>query len=294
MVRSFNGALWRISLTALDADAALAATPAFDELCQSVSAYELPNGDWCVEGLTAAKPDLDHLSVLLTLLREGRDAAPGEIRLDRLPPRDWLGANQSSFPPIRAGRYFIYGSHYRAAAPRGKIGLLIDAATAFGTGEHATTRGCLLALDGLARRGRRHRVLDMGTGTGVLAMAAAKTWRRQALGRDIDPESVRVARHNAFRNGVADLIEIDRSDGYRDRLVTRRAPYDLVFANILARPLAQMAKDLERVLAPGGVAILSGLLGRQEPFVLAAHRLVGLRLKRRIAIAGWHTLLVGR
>jgi ribosomal protein L11 methyltransferase len=134
----------------------------------------------------------------------------------------------------------------------------------------------------------------MGTGTGVLAMAAAKTWHRPVTARDIDAEAVRVARHNAGINGVAGLVDVARSDGYRDPRLDRAAPFDLVFANILARPLALMAKDLSRLLAPGGVAVLSGLLARQEEFVLAAHRAQGLSLRGRIAIDGWHTLIVGR
>jgi ribosomal protein L11 methyltransferase len=132
----------------------------------------------------------------------------------------------------------------------------------------------------------------MGTGTGILAIAAAKSWRRKVVARDIDAEAVRVARINAGRNGVAAVLRLRRSAGYRDRLVTRGAPYDLIFANILARPLAAMAKDLRRVLAPGGVAVLSGLLARQEAYVLAAHRRQAMFLVRRIAIEGWHTLVL--
>jgi ribosomal protein L11 methyltransferase len=134
----------------------------------------------------------------------------------------------------------------------------------------------------------------MGTGTGVLALAAAKTWRRPIAARDIDGEAVRVTRLNARRNGVAALVEVRRSDGYRDRTLHRGGGFDLVLANILARPLAAMARDLARHLAPGGVAVLSGLLARQAPYVLAAQRGLGLNLVRRIAIDGWHTLVVAR
>ncbi len=177
--------------------------------------------------------------------------------------------------------------------PAERIGLRIDAATAFGTGEHATTRGCLLALDTLARRGPRHRVLDMGTGTGILAIAAAKTWRRPVLARDIDHEAVRIAGLNAARNGVGALVMARRSDGYLTRgIIDRR--FDLVFANILARPLMRMAPRLSRALAPGGIAVLSGLLGRQERAVLAAHRAQRLVLRRRIADDGWHTLMMAK
>jgi len=193
---------------------------------------------------------------------------------------------------LRAGRYFIHGSHYRARPPAGTIALCIDAATAFGSGEHATTRGCLLALDALARRRRFARVLDMGTGSGILAMAAAKTWRRRVMARDIDAEAVRVAARNAAANGVGSLLDLRRADGYRG--LGSGQPFDLVFANILARPLVLMAPALARVLAPGGVAVVSGLLARQERAVLAAHRARRLRLRRRIRLAGWHSLVLAR
>src|SRR5262249_35837040 len=142
--------------------------------------------------------------------------------------------------------------------------------------------------------GRMSRILDMGTGTGVLAIAAAKTWHRPIEARDIDPESVRVAAHNARRNGVAPRVAVRRSAGYRDRFVARAAPYDLVLANILARPLTLMARDLGRALAPGGIAILSGLLPWQENLVLTAHRQQRLRLRQRLVIDGWSTLILAR
>jgi len=134
----------------------------------------------------------------------------------------------------------------------------------------------------------------MGTGTGILAMAAGKRWHRRIVARDIDPEAVRVTAHNVRRNGVAGFVSVSRSAGYRNRGVAQRCPYDLVLANILARPLERMAADLARVLAPDGIAVLSGLLSYQEPGVLAAHRLAGLSLKQRIVIDGWSTLVLGR
>jgi ribosomal protein L11 methyltransferase len=208
-----------------------------------------------------------------------------------MPDIDWLKRNQESFPPMRIGRYFIHGSHIETPVPAGSIGLLIDAATAFGTGEHATTHGCLLALDRLVRQGKRGRILDMGTGTGILAIAAAKSWRVPVLACDIDGNSVKVAAENVGLNQVAGLVMCRQSDGYASRAVRINAPYDLIFANILARPLASMAPDLARHLAPGGVAILSGLLAGQEPYVAAAHRAQGLAFMGRIQRQGWHTLI---
>jgi ribosomal protein L11 methyltransferase len=281
-------------VTTEDAEGAAAATDALGDL-GAVSAFEeKPGGSWRIEGLSPEV--LDRPSIVARLALAWLDLAgpPPVPHWDHLPPRDWLSANQASFPPLSVGRYFIYGSHYDGAVPPGSIGLLIDAATAFGTGEHATTRGCLIALNAVARNGRARRVLDMGTGTGVLAMAAAKTWRRRIIARDIDPESVRVAAHNARRNGVAGLVSVRRSAGYRERGVIAGAAYDLILANILARPLTLMARDLGHVLAPGGIAILSGLLPWQENLILATHRSQRLRLRQRIIIDGWSTLVLAR
>ncbi|HZB89930.1 MAG TPA: 50S ribosomal protein L11 methyltransferase [Stellaceae bacterium] len=266
---------------------------AFQGVAPVVSFFAIePGGAWQVEGLASAPPDRGLIEASLALLWTGRDDPPPALAIERLPERDWLAQNQASFPPLRAGRYFIHGSHYRGRVPAGAIALVIDAATAFGSGEHATTQGCLLALDALARRGPRHAVLDMGTGTGILAMAAAKTWRRRVRARDIDAEAVRVAAGNAAVNGVGALIEVGRGAGYQG--LRPRGGFDLVFANILARPLMRMAPDLARALAPGGIAVLSGLLARQEAAVLAAHRACRLRLVRRIRRGGWHTLVLAR
>jgi ribosomal protein L11 methyltransferase len=175
--------------------------------------------------------------------------------------------------------------------PAGLIAVEIDAATAFGTGEHPSTRGVLLALDSLARRRRFRRPLDIGTGSGILAIAAAKRLRRRVLASDVDCAAVRVAAHHVRRNGVAGQVRVICAPGYRSHAV-RRAQYDLILANILARPLALMARDLARAIAPGGVAVLAGLLERQEALVVAAHRAQGLALERRLVIEGWSTLIL--
>jgi ribosomal protein L11 methyltransferase len=293
--------VWRLALEAPSEAAADAAAAALELQAYAVSIFDTSEaGAWRVEGFAEREPDKAALIAALSVAAaslgaDGPADLIGGLLIEKLPQRDWLAENRQSFPPIRAGRYFIHGSHHREGLPPGAIGLLIDAATAFGTGEHATTRGCLLALDGLRRRGRRHRILDMGTGTGILAIAAAKTWRhRRILACDIDAGAARVAAANARANGVGGLVRTARTDGYRAAIVRRGRPYDLVFENILARPLASMAPRLARALAPGGIAVLSGLLARQEAFVLAAHRAQGLHLVRRLPIAGWHTLVLMR
>lgn len=202
--------------------------------------------------------------------------------------RDWVAEVQASFRPIRAGRYFVHGSHIDDTPQVGLIPILMDAGAAFGTGEHETTSGCLLALDALAKSHRFSRVLDMGCGSGILAIAAAKSWSCRADAVDIDEVSVRVARENMALNGVTVPVRCWRSDGFRGV----RGQYDLIIANILARPLMDMAGDLKRHLKPGGYVVLSGLLVRQEPMVLWAHRAHGLRLLRRYRRNGWSALVL--
>ncbi|MBV9522832.1 MAG: 50S ribosomal protein L11 methyltransferase [Alphaproteobacteria bacterium] len=294
-----GGTLWRLSLLAPNETAAQAAAAALEPHAATVSLFEMaPGGAWHVEAFAERAPDRAALEgagalAALALGAAGADLLRG-IAIERVAARDWVGDNQQSFPPLRAGRFFIHGSHIGAPPPAGAISLRIDAATAFGTGEHASTRGCLLALDALAKRRRFSGVLDMGTGTGILAMAAARLWRGAVLACDIDPGAVAVARANASANRLVPLLRVERSNGYDHPAVRRAGPFALILANILARPLAAMAGELAAHLAPGGIAILSGLLARQAPLVLAAHRARGLRLVRRIAIAGWVTLVLER
>jgi len=275
------------------AEGALEVAAALDELAGAVSAFEIKAepAEWRVEAYPRAPLLNPAFEIRLALLAAGAGGRLTSIIEERLPERDWLLENRRAFPPIRIGRFFVHGSHWRGPAPPGTIAIEIDAATAFGTGEHPSTRGCLLALDDLARQRRFRRPLDIGTGSGVLAIAAAKRLHRKVVAGDIDPEAVRVARHHARRNGLAGTVRVMRAAGYRSRKLRRR-DYDLVLANILARPLALMARDLKRALAPGGVAVLAGLLRRQEAQVLRAHRAQGLMLSRRIVIDGWSTLIV--
>jgi len=281
-----------ISAEVEGADAALEVAAVLDELTGGVSAFETADAaKWRVEAYPRA-PILDAaLEVRLALAAAAAGGRLVQIGEERLPERDWLAENRRAFPPLRIGRFFIHGSHWRGRAPAGAIAVEIDAATAFGTGEHPSTRGVLLALDSLARRRRFRRPLDIGTGSGILAIAAAKRLRRAVLASDADCAAVRVAAHHVRRNGLAGQVRMICAPGYRSRTV-RRAKHDLILANILARPLALMARDLGRAIAPGGVAILAGLLRRQEALVVAAHRAQGLALERRLVIEGWSTLIL--
>src|SRR6516164_1531733 len=283
--------VWRVLARVRGADAATAVLALLDDLAGALSAFEIAEQEWRVEAYPPSSVLSPALAAELALAAAAAGGALVEIGEGQLPDRDWLAENQLAFPPLRVGRFFIYGSHHRGRVPAGAIGIMLDAATAFGTGEHPSTRGCLMALDRLARRHRFRRPLDVGTGTGILAVAAAKLLHRRVLASDIDRGAVRVARHNVARNGVAGLVRVSGADGYRDRAI-RKLPYDLILSNILARPLALLARDLARTLMPGGRAVLSGLLRRQEPIVLAPHRGCGIVLERRLVVDGWSTLVL--
>ncbi|MEQ9815187.1 MAG: 50S ribosomal protein L11 methyltransferase [Azospirillaceae bacterium] len=264
------------------------------ELFTSVSTFEVEEGRfWTVEIFLPQPPDEDGIADHVAILAAAAGIPAPPLRVEVLPPTDWLKASFEAFPAFSVGRFRIHGSHLEQGAP-GQIDLVIDAATAFGSGEHPTTAGCLLALDRLSRRQHRPGVLDVGSGTGILAFAAAKLWGVQVLASDIDGESVRVARINARVNGVADRVRVVLADGYRHPAVAGGAPYDLIVANILARPLVTMAPALARHLSPGGRAVLSGLLTRQEAMVLTAHRAQGLVLESRVRIGVWSTLVLRR
>jgi ribosomal protein L11 methyltransferase len=276
-------------------DAALAAAALLDEAAGTVSAFAIDEAAarWQVETYPKAPLLSPELEVRLRLAAAGAGGRLISIVEERLPARDWLAENRRAFPPVRVGRFFVHGSHWRGTPPPGAVAIEIDAATAFGTGEHPSTAGCLLALDALARRHHFRRPLDIGAGSGILAIAAARALHRSVLASDIDPEAARVARHHVRRNGLAGRVRVICAPGYRSR-AARRRQYDLIFANILARPLALMARDVAQALAPGGVVILAGLLRRQESIVLAAHRLQRLRLERRIVVDGWSALVLRR
>ena len=264
----------------------------------SVSAFEEPGRGggndvlWRIELIHRGEPDKQELAGRLAPLAERSGIERIDITVAPLATTNWLARVAASFTPQRIGRFWVHGSHVREALPAGAVPIRLDAGAAFGSGEHASTRGCLLALDELARRRRFGRVLDVGCGSGILAIAAAKCWPARALAVDNDAQAVAVARENARQNGLAERVRTRWSEGYRSPAVRAARPYDLVFANILADPLCAMARDLARHLAPGGSAILSGLFDAQAARVIEAHRAAGLRLRRRIQLEIWTTLVL--
>ncbi len=276
------------------------AVPAFEAALQTVCATvglfrDEATDTWRVEGVREAGAGDDELAGALALASAAAGIEQPALHAAPVEAEGWLARTAESFPEQLIGRRFLVRpTHLPDPRTHGRIVLRLDAGLAFGSGEHASTRGCLLALERIARRRRPRRILDLGTGSGILALAAAKLTRRPVLATDIEPWSVRVADENARLNREQRLVSARLADGWRHRAVRAGGPYDLVFANILARPLCAMARDLAAHLAPGGTAILAGLLGTQARMVLAAHRRQGLVLEARHDVGPWTTLVVRR
>ena len=265
-------------------------TESFFEGQAAIAAFEGPGGRWGITVHFAEAPDQTSIRELVGIA--AGDEVAHAISFDTVEAKDWVKATLEELVPVRAGRFIVHGRHDRDKVPPNKLGIEIEAALAFGTGHHGTTRGCLVLLDHVLKAWRPRRVLDLGTGTGVLAIAVAKALQIEVLATDIDPLSVRVARDNARLNGAGDRVETVRASGFSAPQFSRRGPFDLVLANILANPLRQMATPMARHLAPSALVILSGLLPPQAESVIAAYRARGLVLKRHIQIEGWSSLLM--
>jgi len=258
----------------------------------AIAAFEAPGGRWDITMHFAEAPDEDAVRALVATAAGG-DAAQ-TIRFDRLETKDWVAASLEGLTPVAARRFMVHGSHDRLRVPPNKLGIEIEAALAFGTGHHGTTRGCLILLDEVLSRRTPRSVLDLGTGTGVLAIAAAKALKRRVLASDIDAISVQVARDNARLNHAGPLVEAVHAVGFAAPQFGLRGPFGLVLANILANPLRRLAKPMADHLAPSAEIILSGMLPHQANSVIAAYRDNGLALTRRLQIDGWTSLLMQR
>ena len=265
-------------------------TEVFFEGDAAVAAFERPDLLWDVTVHFADPPDQDLIRELI-----GGAAGPQVVQTLNfavVEAKDWVKASLDDLVPVPAGRFVVHGSHDRSRVPDNKLGIEIEAALAFGTGHHGTTRGCLLLLDHILKSRVPRRVLDLGTGTGVLAIAAAKAQHRSVLASDIDPPSVAVARENARLNGVGPLVRVIRATGFAAEDFAKAGPFDLVLANILANPLRQLASPMQRHLARSADVILSGLLTTQARSVIAAYRARGLVPVRHLRIEGWSSLLL--
>jgi ribosomal protein L11 methyltransferase len=265
-------------------------TESFFEGQAAIAASEGPGGRWDITVHFAQVPDETSIRELVAVAAGGEVAK--EIKFDTVESKDWVKATLEDLAPVRAGRFIVHGRHDRARVPPNKLGIEIEAALAFGTGHHGTTRGCLLLLDLALKARHPRRVLDLGTGTGVLAIAAAKALHGAVLASDIDSLSVGVARDNARLNQVGNLVQTIRATGFSAPQFKAHGPFDLVLANILANPLRQMATPMTRHLAPSASVILSGLLPSQASGVIAAYRARGLVLLRHLEIEGWSSLLM--
>jgi ribosomal protein L11 methyltransferase len=260
----------------------------------AVSLTDAGRGRWQVALHFRTAPDDKVVRAAVAAAAGGKAAAA--LHVTRVQPADWVRESLAGLAPVAAGRFVVHGAHDRAHVPVNRIGIEIEAGLAFGTGHHGTTHGCLLALDRICRSprlgNRTPRILDLGTGSGVLAIAAARALHVRVAASDVDAAVVRVARTNARLNRAGPLVEIVRADGLTARSLRQRAPFDLVFANILLGPLLRLAVPLRRRLGPGARLVLSGLLAAQANAAIAAYR--PLVLERRIAFDGWVTLVFRR
>jgi len=259
---------------------------------ETASAVYETDGGWIVALYSARSFDEHELRQMVATATSR--AVAQALTFEKVAETDWVAAGLQGLKPVAAGRFVVHVRHDRTRVAANRIGVEIEGALAFGTGHHGTTRGCLLALDRLLKARRPRRILDVGTGSGVLAIAAAKACRRPVLASDIDRKAVAVATQNARANRVASFVGMIRADGIRDRRVRSHAPYDLMVANILLQPLKRFAAPLGRLAAPRGFIVLSGLLQSQVNAALAAYRMQGLALEQRIVLDGWATLVLSR
>ncbi|MDC1521691.1 50S ribosomal protein L11 methyltransferase [Planktomarina temperata] len=256
-----------------------------------VGVFEVEDGKgiWEVGGYFLDAPD----DIDLALLSAAFGAGPFVV--SEVPDQDWVAKVRRELPPVKAGRFFVYGSHDAALLPEGRIGLLIEAAMAFGTGHHGTTLGCLRAYDRLLDDGQRFdNVLDLGCGTAVLAMSAARMGAAHVLASDIDPVAVEVALANVKANELVGRVSCVESIGFDSPVLRAGAPFDLIFANILKGPLIELAPDMAAHLAPGGRAILSGLLVEQADEIVEVYQGQGLALETREDLGEWSALTLRR
>jgi ribosomal protein L11 methyltransferase len=286
---------------------ALAESLAADEF--AASAFEDASGRWSLAIYFREPPDAAAVRALIASL--GGAAAAEALRFETLAPADWVRNSLESLAPVEAGRFVVHGAHARARVRGNRVRIQIEAGLAFGTGHHGTTRGCLLALDRIvkARRRRpaarsmaavprkraRHALaLDVGTGSGVLAIAAAKALRQRVLASDLDARAVAIARENARINRVGGALEVIHAGGLRAAAFRARGPYAVIFANILLDPLKALATPMTRLVAANGYVVLSGLLAGQAAAALASYRARGLVLVHRMTLENWATLILAR
>jgi ribosomal protein L11 methyltransferase len=286
--------VWKVSFTTSVDTAEVfadALRDAFVPECQAVATSEVEEHvTWSVEAYYEQKPETDVIRGLLETPSDETGQLISDLVIEVLPEINWVAKSLEGLAPIQTDRFFVHGLHDADKVPGGRLPLLVDAGEAFGTGHHGTTLGCLKLIERECKRGIPQNALDLGCGTGLLAIALAKLTRRQVTASDIDPIATRVTRENARVNGVHPLITALTATGFSHPDLAVRGPYDLIVANILAGPLTQLAPAVEQHLAPGGSLILSGILHEQEQMVTSAYRSQNLFLQERLRIDEWVTL----
>ena len=287
-----QGSVWRV-IFSLPEEACQPFEAALAPLVAVLSRFAESPGRCRLELLVDDPDGLQKLDLSLAVVAATAGIAPPVAQTEELVARDWLAENRERFAAFRIGRFRIREPDDPTRCPPGLIDLRIEAATAFGSGRHGSTEGCLHAVSRLINVPIR-RPIDVGCGSGILAIAAAKLWRAPVIASDIDAAAVAVARENAQLNGVASLVRFIKADALRSPFIAAGAPYDLVLCNILARPLKRLAQDLLRHTAPGSLVILSGLLIEDGADVMECYRAAGFGLVCRIDVDGWRTLLLRR
>jgi ribosomal protein L11 methyltransferase len=290
--------LWRVVISAT-AESVNAFEEALNPFCEAIFWFATDREEeWRITGLSQSKPDGAMLATALSVVASVFSITVPEIFIEPVAPRDWVADNLRMFPPNNVGRFFIYGTHYHSPLPVGLIPILLNPGRAFGSGDHATTMGCLLAISDLAGKRKFKKPIDMGCGSGILSIALAKAWRVPVCAFDVDTNAVLAAKENIRRNGVASLVRASRSSGYASLEVKKAAPYDLIVSNILANTLCQMAKNMSQISRniPMGscVVILAGFHDCDANRVYAAHYAQGFRLVRSYHIKGWCTFVLKR
>ncbi len=259
-----------------------------------VGEWEDAPDQWTVDAYCEGHPDLAPARNQVDRVASALGIAAPEITLEEIAEKDWVAESQAALHPIPAGRFFLHGSHDRAARRAGCHNIEIDAGQAFGTGHHGTTLGCLIALTNVLKGIAPRRMLDVGCGTGVLAIAAALHRKRMVVATDIDPVAIKVTLENARKNAVSQTLRTVVAAGLDHPAIQASGPYDLILANILAGPLKRLAPGIRRAARPGARVILSGLLPTQEARILSAYRDQGFVFETRYRISGWSTLVVRR
>ena len=250
--------------------------------------------DWLIRGYVEARPNQKTIKRILTEAATEASIQTPAPTIELLPELNWVRKSTQNLNPVQIGRFIVRGSHSRVRRNPSLIELVVDAGAAFGTAHHATTQGCLVALSKLAPALTPSRPLDLGCGAGTLAMAIAQLWKIKVIAGDIDPVAVQVARKNAVVNGLGTFLCCVVSDGFKSPSIRNSAPFDLIAANILQRPLVMLSTSIAQNLVAGGTVVLSGLLDSQSSSIVSAYRNQGLHLRQRFSIDGWTTLIMIR